>query len=425
MTLVLKEQQQAAYDSILRYLTPSFGKQEKFYVLSGSAGTGKTFLLGAVNEKLGRFGSVFTAPTNKATKVAQNTIGEGALCKTIFSLLGIKMVADEDRLILKFPRIPVDLSGYSRIFVDEGSMISSPLLEYIQEQSERYDTKWIFVGDEYQLPPVGEKNSKIWSLNCPTSRLTQIVRYDNEILNFATRIRKNIERYPKIKLKFKSDHSSNSEGIWKYNRGGFMRNIELAAKKGLFSQVDNTKAIAWRNKTVTELNEFIRYAIFGKQADKHPWLVGDRLMVSEPVQINGNTLAHIDDEGTIIEITETYHSIYKDLSSYNVTVQIDSGRAVTLNIIHPKSEAKFNSMLNKLAAAAKADSKKWKEFWMLKNSFHGVRYSYALTAHRAQGSTYENTFVDTADIMANANSFEALRCLYVAATRCTTRLILV
>lgn len=433
--VLLKSQQKVAYDAILNHLGHGAPYQPqrfsltapntKFYVLTGWAGTGKTFLLGELNKVLGRYGSVFVAPTNKATKVTANTIGAGATCKTIYALLGIKMVADEDRLVLKFPRIPVDLSAFDRIFVDESSMINEELLAYIIERSRFYQTKWVFIGDKGQIPPVGEEVSKVWTLDCAHSHLDDVVRYDNQILNFATRIRKMIQRYPRdLDLKLYSDHSVD-DGVWKYKRSGFMKQVERAARKGLFSQIDHTKAIGWRNKTVNELNQRIRYAIFGEEADKHPYLVHDRLMIGEPVQVNGTVIAHIDDEGTIIEQTISYHSIYKDLNAYNVTFQIDQGPTVNLNILHPNSEAKFTRMLNVLADDAKKDNSKWKFFWMLKNSFHRVRYSYAITGHRSQGSTFRNVFLDTSDVLANSNSFEALRIMYVGSTRATTSLILV
>lgn len=424
MTAGLKTQQLEAYNGIMQFLSPRFNDPQKFFVLRGSAGVGKTYLLGEVIRNSGRFGSAVCTPTNKATKVAQATIGAGLRCKTIYSLLGVKMVADEDQLVLKFPHIPVDLSAYDTIYVDESSMLSEEMVDYVVEMSERYATKWIFIGDPIQLPPVGEDDSKVWTLDCPGYHLTEVVRFDNQILNLATHIRRQVERFPRVKLRLESDHD-NTQGVWKYDRRGWMRNIERGAKRGLFTENDHTKVVAWRNSTVSELNEFIRFCIFGREADVKPWLVGDRIMIGEPVQINGATLAHIDDEGTIIERTVTYHSTYKDLNTFNVTVQIDEGPAVNLNILHPDSEQRFQSMLNRMAEEAKRDAKKWKDFWMLKNSFHKIRYSYAMTTHRVQGSTYKNVFIDTTDILANSNTYEALRSLYVGATRATTMCIMV
>jgi len=91
----------------------------------------------------------------------------------------------------------------------------------------------------------------------------------------------------------------------------------------------------------------------------------------------------------------------------------------------PVDEGKLSLLLNSRAALAstltgKARKKAWSSFWELKNTFQSVRYAYALTAHRAQGSTYDNVFVDMADITANKDKREAYRALYVACTRART-----
>ena len=66
----------------------------------------------------------------------------------------------------------------------------------------------------------------------------------------------------------------------------------------------------------------------------------------------------------------------------------------------------------------------WSKFWTLKEAFHNVRHGYATTAPRSQGSTYETSFVDWRDILANRNPTEARRCLYVAFTRAKYRVFL-
>lgn len=431
MSLVLYSDQQKAYKKISGFLSAPIkysldSKENKFFILSGWAGTGKTSLVGHVHDTLTPFGSVFTAPTNKATKVLQSTLGNRANCKTIYSLLGIKMVADEDRLVLEFPRIPVDLSSYINIFVDEASMTNKTLLDYIKERSKRASTRWVFIGDRGQIPPVGEKHSRVWRLECDSAHLEEVIRHDNEILNLATHIRRAIQRFkknPDPELTIESDHGIDT-GVWKYRRDGFLRQIERAAKQGLFSQPDHTKLVAWRNRTVADYNQFIRLAIFGKEAGHQPYLIGDRLMIGEPVMLHGQMLAHIDDEGTVVARSESYHSEFKDLNAYNVTLEIDGGTTVNLNILHPASESQYRSRLNTLAAEAKKDTRKWKDFWFLRNAFHAVRHSYAITSHRAQGSSYENCMVDVSDILANSNSFECLRILYVAFTRARLKLIL-
>ena len=71
-----------------------------------------------------------------------------------------------------------------------------------------------------------------------------------------------------------------------------------------------------------------------------------------------------------------------------------------------------------------AEEKRWREFWELKLLFHDVRYAYSLTIHKAQGSTFENVFVDVRDLYINRKTYERNQLLYVAVTRSAKRLFI-
>lgn len=423
----LNRQQRRAYKDIVAFLDPLQVK-EKFHRLSGYAGTGKTFLLKVLHHHAGVRHAANCAPTNQATKVIKRMLHAsgafGAECKTIYSLLGVKMVSNEDKMVLEFPAIPADLSGYDVIFVDETSMLNKEMLDYIKAISVRFRTKWLFLGDKAQITPVGERISPIWRLDCGASYLTKVERYDNEILELATHVRIQVTSYPKVDLHLASNHGD-KEGVWKYRREAFYKNMQRLAKNGDFSQPEYTVAIAWRNSAVVNMNQVIREAIFTPaMARKHMWLPSDRLVVREPIQEGPAMLAHIGDEGTVLSVDKAHHSIYKELQVYFIVVSIDDGPTIILNVIHEESEALLQHRLNALAMEAKEDRTKWKYFWMMKNSFHAVRHSYSRTAHTVQGATYKIAFVDTADILANSNTREALRCLYVGLTRPTTAAVL-
>lgn len=373
-----------------------------------------------------RGGVVYTSPTNKATKVLRKTLGQsGSSCKTIYSLLGIKMVAETEFLTLEFPKKPVDIGIWNLIVVDESSMLSADLVEYIGEQTQRFGAKFLFVGDPAQLPPVGEKESPVWALPGKSYILEQVMRFDNELLNLATHIRQQVQNFPNVKLSMGASHSRvTTEGIWKLNREAWIRNLRAAAMVGLFSEVDNTKAIAWRNKTVRALNQTIRRVIHGDEAMHSNWLVGDRILVMEPVQLGSVIVANIDDEGTIVERHVAPHSYYPHLITYHVTIQFDEGSSLKLSLIHEDSDPELQIMLANLAEIARKEPHHWRSFWGLRNTFHRIRYGFALTAHRSQGSTFNTVFLDTTDVLCNTDEFEGLRCLYVGATRASQRLIL-
>jgi hypothetical protein len=53
----------------------------------------------------------------------------------------------------------------------------------------------------------------------------------------------------------------------------------------------------------------------------------------------------------------------------------------------------------------------------LNDFFHQIQYSFAITAHKSQGSTYDYAFIYSDDLSNNENKKECLQLLYVAVTR--------
>ena len=76
--------------------------------------------------------------------------------------------------------------------------------------------------------------------------------------------------------------------------------------------------------------------------------------------------------------------------------------------------------LKNKAISAKVPSEKvklWKVFYTLKEINDNLNYSYSITAHRSQGSTYKNVFLIESDIDKNKDIYERNRIKYTAYTR--------
>ena len=106
------------------------------HLLTGYAGTGKTYLMSSVAEQHRRMRRkvVLTAPTHKAVSVLRRKVAAAGLdldCITIHSLLGLQPKADKagTKLIRrKGAKIPaVDV-----VVVDEASMIGLDLIHHIE-----------------------------------------------------------------------------------------------------------------------------------------------------------------------------------------------------------------------------------------------------------------------------------------------------
>lgn len=396
---------------------------QSFFLLAGSAGTGKTYCIKhLVDVVRGRL--IFTAPTNKATRVLRDTLTSDTYkpeCRTIFSLLGLRLEANGMVKELKEPEDPVDLTKYRAVIVDEASMVNSNLWKYIESTAEEQNVKFIFLGDPAQLPPVGELSSPVWSKCNAVAELKRVMRHDNAILALATTLRTQVT-HPIPQFKRKTEVAE-GEGVWDCSHEEFEKVMMDYARAGRFSCPNGAKAIAWRNATVDILNTKIRSKIFDNPAQ--PWLPEDRIILMEPAMgADGQPIAATDEEGTVTRVEADRHPEYSGFHIWRVTVMTDDNRLITLRVLHEDSKGLFDKHLTRLAEEAKATPRRWKAFWDFKEAFHYIRHSYAITAHRAQGSTYDTVFVDWRDILINRNRGEAFRCLYVACTRPKKRLYL-
>jgi len=89
VAIKLTDEQNNAVASMLSYIEQESSNSEAL-VLSGPAGTGKTFCLSQVLSHLQDARILFTAPTNKAVRVLRSTMPDADCC-TIYSALGLRM----------------------------------------------------------------------------------------------------------------------------------------------------------------------------------------------------------------------------------------------------------------------------------------------------------------------------------------------
>lgn len=416
--MTLNVGQAEAIEKMMTFLDSS----ESFFLLEGSAGTGKTYCVRALIPKLkGRL--IFTAPTNKATKVLRDTLTTPEYkpeCRTIYSLLGLRLEANGEVKELAVPEDPVDLGQYKAIILDEGSMLSEKVIPFLIQASEEQQVKFIVMADEAQLPPVKEIKSQIFKVATSFAKLTEPMRHDSELLELALHVRKAVY-HPAPSFRPKTANHD-GEGVWVAGPN-FKRQIMLAAQAGRFSNVNDTKAIAWRNVTVDSLNLIIRSHIFDDITQM--FLPSDRVMLMEPASnLEGDRIANTDDEGTVVSAVEGWHPIWPEYKVWFLSVTSDDNSSLPLIALHRDSQQMHDRKVMEMAHEARANRSRWKEYWEFREAFHKVRHSYAITAHRAQGSTYDTTFVDWRDILLNKNKTEAYRCLYVGCTRASKRLIL-
>jgi energy-coupling factor transporter ATP-binding protein EcfA2 len=396
---------------LLKRLVDFYKGDDQFFVISGAAGVGKTTMMRMLTRVLKKkkpgIKICMSAPTNKAVSVLRTSVNDFSIdFKTIYSLLGLRMEATGAIKELK-DKGQTTIENYDLVVLDEGSMVSEELLEYIESKTAISGTKMVIIGDRAQLPPVKEKDSPIWKKFPVDFELTKIMRHQNSILAFVTSIRDN----PKPVF------VSTGEDVMIESDTEFMDGIEQAAKKGLFHSGE-AKAIAFRNVTVDFLNRLIREAHCpGIDSD---FVVGDRVVFKEPVyqEVGKNKipLAHTDQEGIVTKVDVTTHNKYP-LKAWKLQIKLDGGSTITSYVIHEAGKALYQDMLDKYSS-----TKSWFPFWKLKESFHSISHSYAMTTHRSQGSSIPEIFVEVGDIFLNRNIEDRTKMLYVACSRASKKL---
>lgn len=416
--IALNEQQSEAVEAVLEFIQDP-NPVQWYFTLTGQAGTGKTFCLREIAARAKRSKSrmVFTAPTNKAAKVLRKVVGEA---QTIYSLLGLRIDKSGELKQLITGKQP-DLTDLDVILIDEGYMTNSTLFGILQHSCEGNGIKVVFIGDAFQLPPVGEPYSPI-EKSALGSKLTKVMRHDNQILTLATAIRLTMNTLtPTINLH--SDNDANG-GVWKLIKRDFKQKIYDAAANGEFGDTDSSKVLAWRNVTVDGYNELIRAAIFGAEAEAGYYLPGDRLVAAAPCERGDEVLLTTDDEAIVEAVASCKHPMELKYKAQELRCRTEQNQIVRLLVIHPESKLLFQNDSQKIAHDARGNPKLWRNFWAHQDLFHQVKYGYALTVHRSQGSTYRQVYVDYQDILYNRNRKEAFQCLYTAVTRPSERLFL-
>lgn len=416
METVLTSDQENAKNLIREWY---FNAYDKVFVLSGYAGTGKTFLIDYVVREVLRLkiGSeaVFVSPTGKA---AANLVKNGTLAGTVHSLIyvrdGEEFDVDENGEIIErkeltfIKRQAID-EKIRLIIIDEASMINETVLNDLLS----FNVKCLFCGDGAQLPPV---NGTCSLLENPHYTMTEIVRQaaDNPIIRVATMAREG-KRIP---------YGNYDDKVCVVGRNA----LSLADRKRIFLKAD--QIICGRNKTRVALNEEIR-AYKGIGAENLLPVEGEKLICTlndweKPLDkeekfhlVNGII-------GTASEVKEHFDDLatmefQADFMETSVRVPFDSAiftrgayqhlygeRAVTLidgSVVH---EGNF-ALLHKLRSVAEEPICRFE-------------FAYAVTCHKAQGSEFD--FVVVFD-ESWAFGEERNRWLYTAITRAKEKLLII
>jgi len=405
--------------------------QNRFLLLSGYAGTGKTFTITQFVQHLDTSTSVYlAAPTHKAARVLEQMAARAGLAVetgTIHSLLGLVVKYRGDREVLE-PQGESRFHDYDLIVVDECSMIGDEVCRIIlAATSPMTKTKTIFIGDPAQLPPIGEAESITFKIPLK-AELTDIVRQKagNPIIGLATAIRQAQQTGERIQVEqYVTKQGEN--GLFLMPGNSFENWMSKAFCSDIYrDNPDTFRIISWRNHRVIGFNQKIRRLLYGNYREE-PFVPGERAITAGAVHRlddNGKpdtrVSLHSAVEGKVLECCESIHPWFsKEFFRVWKIVFEPEGKPETILYIpaDQSEELRIQFCLQERAEQARRKKSNWWNYWKLKRSMADLRPCHAITTHRSQGSTYQNVFVDALDILENKNRPEALRSLYTAITR--------
>ena len=387
---MLTESQQRAYDTLLPFLTGETSARSA--VLTGVAGTGKSYLTGKIILDLISDGHrvAVAAPTNKAVRVIKEKVEAqagrqvGAHFSSIHSLLGLRLIEHEDGNQSCQPLGEPSLAMFDAIVLDECSMIGEQLFNLINEYQE--NTRILFVGDPAQLPPVADKEdvSQTFTMAEIKVALTEIVRQaeGSDIIRLSTAVRE-------LPVRVQASHLY-----------PLLRDLDVRVLKGdrrmvlevarmAIERQEDARIIAYMNTTVVYYNKTL-HSMF--HPGEEPFAVGERALVHQQCEMVGDfgpaTLI-TNEEVTVVGISPCEHPEYPRVRSWAVRVKTDLGDEYSGFIAHDALalEREINELFGKWRTLkqkgqyeeAKAMSN---HAWGLRKAFAPLRHTYSITAHK-------------------------------------------
>lgn len=369
----------------------------------------------------------------------------------------------------------------SLVFIDECSMLSSENIQNIKSDLEKNKFRIghiVFCGDKIQLPPPKEKVSKIFNYVSKYVELKEIMRTkENSILILSQKIKNwNLGKllnkdFPKILM------------------GSKANNLIIFKDQNKFIDSfceDGNILLVWTNKTREMYNNAIRLRKFGNV--KETFIVGEKIIlmnyykiendqmkkiyhtssifVIEKIKKNMNHIcgrfdknkmlgiigeklkkSHDVDLNKIAKIIEDFIYIFKNSNKNNLIFPIveiyfqykNKSEKYPLKILSNKKTYLKTIQFQKDNIVKYLDSIKieikdlLKEiimnqfFEIFEQPFASIDYGYSMTVDKSQGSTFENVYIDSLDILdarrhKNLDMDVAKKRYYTAITRSSDRL---
>ena len=378
-----------------------YKNKEKYTVIAGYAGAGKSTLVRFIIEELKTYGVketdvCFACFTGKAAQVLLKKGNKNVI--TLHKLL-YKSIPKESG---GFVRIPNPSIPYKIIVVDEVSMAPKTLMDLLF----KHNVYVICLGDPFQLPPVDKKEDN-HLLDAPHIFLDEIMRQaqESEIIQLSMAIRENrpIEAFQGKEVQILNKEELNT---------------------GMLTWADQILVAtnATRVSINTQMRKLLNFGEKPQDGDKIICLRNywDCFSDNEEPLVNG-TIGILKDSF----LTKRY--LPRIVKSTDGLSHID----LIMGDFISDSGMYFHSLeMDKKMIDTGEFSLDWKTVYLLNRNPKTrdippleFTYGYAITCHKAQGSEWDNVLVIEEKFP--FDKIEHARWLYTAVTRSSEKLVLV
>lgn len=428
--------------------------ENHIFILKGFAGTGKTTLLATLVNQLYHINTkaVLMAPTGRAAKVMSVYAGTKALTihKKIYfpkqqKAGGIQFVLAPNKhrntlfIVDEASMIP-DRPEQAKLF-ENGSLLDDLILYVLSG----HNCKLILIGDTAQLPPVKldvspalqeQRLATHYNKQVETLELHEVVRQatNSGILHNATHLREQLQSHCFENFQF---DIAPFNDIVRLQTGPEIQ--EAIAEAYHQNGKQETAIIVRSNKRANLYNQNIRQRILYLEEEL---AVGDILMVvkNNYFWLPSSTEAGFIANGDAIEILEifsiqqrygfTFADVivkmvdYPHQKPFQALLLLDTLHTQTPSLSYEQGNKLYQEVLKEYAH----QKSKYKKFIGVKNNKHfnalQVKFSYAITCHKAQGGQWHTVFVEQ-PYLPNGLTPQHLRWLYTALTRAKHQLYLI
>ena len=454
---------------ILQFINES---SDRIFILKGYAGTGKTTLMRFLIQELEKQERNYRllASTGRAAKILSNLScqkGATTIHSMVYEFNGLSKVYDEKEepvidkggqlfLVFQPQQIKEENRETTVYIIDEASMVSDVtskdvtqakfgsgrLLKELLDYDSRPGSKFIFVGDPCQLPPIEQYFSPAlmreyflqeFQMNAQEAQLTEIMRQQDAcgIIDASKQIRGLYNQAP------------NESGIYGSQRlWGFLpfrryRDIQLHAnleemtddyvRKVQTSGLNSAVCICRSNRACSQLSATIRRKL-GLASGLLQ--VGDLLMV---IQNNFQTGLMNGDMVTVEELgskTVTHGGLtFREIKvkelftglTYKTLIIEEIVNQARLNLDSEQQQALFIDFIMRMRklGITQKDPKRFYHAMFNDPYLNALRcvFGYAITCHKSQGGEWEEVYVHVPRNLTLNPTKETYQWVYTSMTR--------